>query len=125
MPFASVLGNAMGGHCCENIIMLARHSQAMLSVQAIASVDREEMFAEHMKERERRKRADEKAARKRKLQDFRELLERTSDIKVSLRHSNHEAMAHQNTCFLERVSLLAQAPIYAVQNQVTSCWHAT
>ncbi|KAL3141198.1 hypothetical protein ABBQ38_003538 [Trebouxia sp. C0009 RCD-2024] len=51
--------------------------------KAIASVDREEMFAEHMKERERRKRADEKAARKRKLQDFKELLERTSDIKAS------------------------------------------
>ena len=56
--------------------------QAIVLVQAIASVDREEMFAEHMKERERRKRAEEKAARKRKLQDFRELLERTSDIKV-------------------------------------------
>lgn len=50
--------------------------------QAIASVDREEMFLEHMKERERRKRAEEKAARKRKLQDFRELLERSSGIKV-------------------------------------------
>lgn len=56
--------------------------QDSLLLQAIASVDREEMFAEHMKERERRKRAEEKAARKRKLQDFRELLERTSDIKV-------------------------------------------
>lgn len=54
-------------------------------------MDREEMFAEHMKERERRKRADEKAARKRKLQDFRELLERTSDIKVSfIGHTIHE-----------------------------------
>lgn len=41
------------------------------------------MFAEHMKERERRKRAEEKAARKRKLQDFRYLLERTSSIKVT------------------------------------------
>ena len=51
-------------------------------LQAIASVDREEMFAEHMKERERRKRAEEKAARKRKLQDFKELLERSSGIKV-------------------------------------------
>ena len=60
-------------------------------MQAIASVDREEMFAEHMKERERRKRADEKAARKRKLQDFRELLERTSDIKVS--STGHNAAA--------------------------------
>lgn len=50
--------------------------------QAVASVDREEMFLEHMKERERRKRAEEKAARKRKLQDFRELLERSSGIKV-------------------------------------------
>ena len=51
------------------------------------------MFAEHMKERERRKRAEEKAARKRKLQEFRELLERTSDIKVqncrTLRLVNH------------------------------------
>ena len=35
-----------------------------------------------MKERDRRKRAEEKAARKRKLQDFRELLERSSGIKV-------------------------------------------
>lgn len=52
-------------------------------MQAIASVDREEMFAEHMKERERRKRAEEKAARKRRMQDFRELLERTSYIKVT------------------------------------------
>ncbi|KAL0047243.1 hypothetical protein WJX82_010442 [Trebouxia sp. C0006] len=51
--------------------------------KAIASVDREEMFVEHMKERERRKRAEEKTARKRKLQDFRELLERTSGIKAS------------------------------------------
>lgn len=59
-------------------------------MQAIASVDREEMFAEHMKERERRKRAEEKAARKRKLQDFRELLERTSDIKVYICRTYHE-----------------------------------
>ncbi|DBB01103.1 TPA: hypothetical protein ACH3X1_000995 [Trebouxia sp. C0004] len=51
--------------------------------KAIASVDREEMFVEHMKERDRRKRAEEKAARKRKLQDFRELLERSSGIKAS------------------------------------------
>ena len=42
------------------------------------------MFAEHMKERERRKRAEEKAARKRKLQDFKELLERSSGIKVPI-----------------------------------------
>jgi len=52
-------------------------------------VDREEMFVEHMKERERRKRAEEKAARKRKLQDFRELLERTSGIKVRSRCHHH------------------------------------
>lgn len=57
--------------------------------QAIASVDREEMFVEHMKERDRRKRAEEKAARKRKLQDFRELLERSSGIKVCSRCYHH------------------------------------
>lgn len=60
-------------------------------MQAIASVDREEMFAEHMKERERRKRAEEKAARKRKLQNFRELLERTSDIKVQICTRTHNS----------------------------------
>ena len=58
-------------------------------LQAIASVDREEMFVEHMKERERRKRAEEKAARKRKLQDFRELLERSSGIKVCFDCHHH------------------------------------
>lgn len=56
---------------------------AMLS-QAVQSVDREEMFAEHIKERERRKRAEEKAARKRKLREFKDLLERSSGIKVCL-----------------------------------------
>lgn len=40
------------------------------------------MFAEHIKERERRKRAEEKAARKRKLREFKDLLERSSGIKV-------------------------------------------
>ena len=53
-----------------------------MELQAVQSVDREEMFAEHIKERERRKRADEKAARKRKLQEFKDLLERSSGIKV-------------------------------------------
>lgn len=53
-----------------------------MDLQAVQSVDREEMFAEHIKERERRKRADEKAARKRKLQEFKDLLERSSGIKV-------------------------------------------
>ncbi len=63
-------------------------------LQAIASVDREEMFVEHMKERERRKRAEEKAARKRKLQDFRELLERSSGIKVCS-SCHHDAVYFQ------------------------------
>lgn len=40
------------------------------------------MFQEHLKERERRKRAEDKAARKRKLQEFKDLLERSSGIKV-------------------------------------------
>ena len=51
-------------------------------MQAVQSVDREEMFLEHLKERERRKRAEDKAARKRKLQEFKDLLERSSGIKV-------------------------------------------
>ena len=72
--------------CISAAAVLSGHWAAVVpdscSLQAIASVDREEMFVEHMKERERRKRAEEKAARKRKLQDFRELLERSSGIKV-------------------------------------------
>ena len=47
-----------------------------------------------MKERDRRKRAEEKAARKRKLQDFRELLERSSGIKVRSR-CHHDAVYFQ------------------------------
>ena len=64
------------------LVLCYTTSMAQLYVQAIASVDRQEMFVEHMKERERRKRAEEKAARKRKMQDFKELLERSSGIKV-------------------------------------------
>ena len=79
--------------------VLSGHWAAVLPdlclLQAIASVDREEMFVEHMKERERRKRAEEKAARKRKLQDFRELLERSSGIKVCSRWHHHAVYFQQ------------------------------
>ena len=84
------------------------HSQltSVLVVQAIASVDREEMFGEHMKERERRKRAEEKAARKRKLQDFKELLQRTSYIKVACTQN-----VFKITCWLAGLFILVSHPL--------------
>ena len=60
------------------------------------------MFVEHMKERERRKRAEEKTARKRKLQDFRELLERSSGIKVRSR-CHHHAVNYETATHLESI----------------------
>ena len=56
------------------------------------------MFQEHLKERERRKRAEDKAARKRKLQEFKDLLERSSGIKVW--PSGTASSACMNICLL-------------------------
>ena len=53
--------------------------------QAITySSEREEMFLEHLKERDRRRRAEEKAERKRKMAAFTDLMREMPAIKVGL-----------------------------------------
>ena len=52
-------------------------------LQAItSSSEREEMFLEHLKERDRRRRAEEKAERKRKMTAFTDLMREMPAIKV-------------------------------------------
>ena len=69
--------------------MLALHtctsSSAQSALQALSSDrDREELFLDHMKERDRKERESRKVEQKRRQAQFRVLLENSSFIKVGM-----------------------------------------
>ena len=55
-----------------------------MHVQAAPSAERESLYEDFMKEKEKKEREAKKAERKRRMAAFRELLENTKSIKVSL-----------------------------------------